>query len=184
MGMPVRDAEQSILVQPTAGDIERGVRGDPENCAYAQCVKRMLKTSVVFVYHTVAYIEVLNERGDNVLERYVIQDGTKEYLETFDANKNVKPAGFKLKAPEYSKTLDYKASYSRRARRTGAYERWETTRREKKQREASGEKIERRKVKAKKTSGSFRDGTGFVRFIGAGTQGRLTKRGDLEEAVA
>lgn len=175
MGMPVRDAEQSILVQPTLGDIEKGVRGDPEACAYAQCVKRMLKSSTVFVYLTTAYIEVLTEEGESVLERYLIKDGTKDYLENFDADKGVKPAGFKLRAPEFSKTLDYKAAYQKRAHKTGAYERWEQARKEKKAREANGQKQERRKVRARQTVGSFRMGTGLVRFIGVGAS-RLHKR--------
>lgn len=175
MGMPVRDAEQSILVQPTLGDIEKGVRGDPEACAYAQCVKRMLKSSTVFVYHTVAYIEVLTEQGNPVLERYLIKNGTKDYLEHFDADKGVKPAGFKLRAPEFSKTLDYKAAYQKRAHKTGAYERWEEARKERKSRAANGEKVSTRKVKARQTVGSFRQGTGCVRFVGAGAS-RLAKR--------
>lgn len=169
MGMPVRDATQSILVQPTAEDIAQGIKGDPEHCAFAQCVRRMLKSSTVFVYHTVAYVEVLGSKGERVLERYVIRAGAKEYLEDYDAKDKVKPAGFKLKAPEYSQTLDYKASLIRHYKRDGSYARWEAARKAR-----NGKKATRKRIEAKRTIGPFRDGTGCVRFIGL-AEGRLGK---------
>lgn len=169
MGMPVRDATQSILVQPTKEDIAQGVKGDPEQCAFAQCVKRMLKTSVVFIYHTVAYVEVLGSDGKPVLERYMIRDGTKEYLEDYDAAETIQPAGFSLKSPNYSQTLDYKAALRRQYRRNGSSDRWEENRKKRK-----GKKATHKRIVAKKTIGSFRDGTGCVRFIGM-AEGRLSK---------
>lgn len=176
MGMPVRDAEQSILVQPIREDIDKAVRGDPENCAYARCVKRMLKSSVVFVYHTVAYIEVLDSKGERVLERYFIKNGTRDYLETFDGGSSkVEPAGFSLKAPPISQTLDYKAAIRKRQVRAGLYARWQDNRKEKLLIEKkTGKKLIRRRVIAKRTVGSFRDGTGCVKFIGT-HEGRLAK---------
>jgi hypothetical protein len=167
MGMPVRDAERDILVQPTKGDIAKGVKGDPEQCAYAQCVRRMLDARVVFVYHTIAYVEALTEKGESVLLRYTIKDGTKEYLETYDSGKDVKPAGFSLRAPNYSMTLDYKAALRKDQKQRGLIERWQKTREEKlHQEKQSGRKLIRRRVVANKTVGSFRDGTGCVRFMG------------------
>jgi hypothetical protein len=167
MGMPVRDAAADILVQPTKGDIAKGVKGDPEQCAYAQCVKRMLNARVVFVYHTVAYAEALTEKGDSVLLRYTIKDGTKQYLETYDSGQDVKPAGFSLRAPNYSMTLDYKAALRKDQKRRGLTERWQKTREEKlRQEKQTGRKLIRRRVVANRTVGSFRDGTGCVRFMG------------------
>jgi hypothetical protein len=167
MGMPVQDAEADILVQPTRGDIAKGIKGDPEQCAYAQCVKRMLNARVVFVYHTVAYVEALTEKGDSVLLRYTIRDGTKEYLETYDSGKDVKPAGFSLRAPNYSMTLDYKAALRKDQKRRGLTHRWQQNRLDKlRQEQQTGRKLIRRRVVANRTVGSFRDGTGCVRFMG------------------
>jgi len=175
LGMPVRDAKQSMLVQPSKEDIKAGVRGDPEHCAYAECLRRTLRSSVVYIYNTIAYVEVLDERGNHVLERYTIKDGTRENMENFDGGVKVEPAGFKLREPTKSQTLDYKMKMRAKQRRSGLEAKWNQTRAEKLAAEKAGKSVKRHKRKAP-TEGlaSFRYGTGCVKFYGT-AEGRLIK---------
>jgi hypothetical protein len=105
-GMPVRDAERSFPVQPDAEDIRNAKRGDPERCAYALCLKRYLHTDSVFIYKTIAYVGVLDEKGNRIFERYEIKNSAREYINAFDNGETVSPAGFTLDAPSPSHTLD------------------------------------------------------------------------------
>src|SRR5215467_13962734 len=95
-GLPVREGRGDILVQPTREDIKSAVRKDPQNCAYAKCLKRMLQTSRVFVYSTVAYVETLDERGNPIMERFEIRNHAHAYIERFDSGQEVNPGGFLL----------------------------------------------------------------------------------------
>lgn len=106
-GMPVRDAKEAIRVQPDSMDIKLAKRGDPNHCAYAECLRRQWKTDNVWIFKRTAYMQVLDEHGLPVVERFTIGNGGQKYIQDFDNGKPVKPAGFVLSPPSLSHTLDY-----------------------------------------------------------------------------
>lgn len=121
-GLPVRDGTSSIRVQPNKVDLKKGVPGDPTHCAYAECLRRQWNAPNVWIFKTVAYVQLVDENSKPVIERYAIQEEARWYLERFDNGDEVHPAGFILTPPKTAKTLDVittanrKASADRRAR--------------------------------------------------------------------
>jgi hypothetical protein len=167
-GLPVREGRGDILVQPTKSDIIKAMPHDPENCAYAICLKRMLDTSRVFVYTTVAYVETMDEKGMRIMERYLVKNHAHAWVQKFDAGEEVNPGGFILHKPTGGKTLEYKRKMSRHWSRQNPA----------RSRELAASSYQRQMAKRKNPSakefrGSFRDGTGQVRFFGT-YEGKLT----------
>jgi hypothetical protein len=154
-GIAVREARGNLLVQPNKRDIESALPEDPEHCAYARCIRRTLECENVFVFKTVAYIEVLDRKGKPTMERYIVRKHAKEFLVKFDGGERVAPGGFTFHAPSRCNTLDYKAEQTR------AYRRSPHAR-------ITGERI-------RATSYSLRHGTGQVHFIGKGVITRHLK---------
>jgi hypothetical protein len=107
-GMPVREARAPMHVQPNRDDIRGATREDPENCAFARCLKRTLDCQNVFVFSSIAYIETLDEQGKRLMERYSVKKYAKEYLLKFDGGEKVSPGGFVFHVPNRAKTLNYK----------------------------------------------------------------------------
>jgi hypothetical protein len=114
-GIPVREARAAMHVQPSREDIRGATKEDPENCAYARCLKRTLDCKNVFVFRSIAYIETLDERGNPVMERYMVRSYAQEYLLKFDGGEKVAPGGFVFHVPTKCKTLNFKMhEYHRR----------------------------------------------------------------------
>jgi hypothetical protein len=160
-GLPVREGRGDILVQPNRADIKAATRHDPQNCAYAICLRRMLETSRVYVYTTVAYVETLDEKGHQLMERYVVKNHAHAWVQKFDKGEEVNPGGFILHKPIGSKTLEHKRRNSSR---------WVHSHREH-ARELSNASYRRQREKkknppVKEYAGTFRDGTGMVKFVG------------------
>jgi hypothetical protein len=157
-GIPVREARGDILVKPTKGDIDKAIPHDPENCVYAVCVKRMLSTQHAYVYTNVAYIETQDEKGDAIMERYMVRNSAKHWMQRYDKGEEVKPGGFVLHKAPPSYTLEAKARYGRR---------WVKANPERIKMHYKNAQAKRKAPKARQLNGvSFRDGTGQVRFIG------------------
>lgn len=116
-GIPVREARAAIHVQPNKQDIAGATREDPENCAYARCLKRTLDCGNVFVFRSTAYVETLDERGNRIMERYAVRQYAKEYLLRFDGGEKIEPGGFVFHVPSNCRTLNYKMRdyYKRKA---------------------------------------------------------------------
>jgi hypothetical protein len=113
--IPVREARAAMHVQPNRDDIKGATKEDPENCAYARCLKRTLDCTNVFVFRSIAYVETLDERGKPVLERYSVRSYAREYLLKFDGGERVEPGGFVFHVPSRCRTLHYKVlDYYRR----------------------------------------------------------------------
>lgn len=115
----MREARASMHVQPNKRDIEGATREDPENCAYARCLKRTLECKNVFVFRSIAYIETLDEQGKTIMERYVVRTYAQDYLLRFDGGETVPPGGFVFHAPNRSKQLDYKMKNYWQRKRAG-----------------------------------------------------------------
>lgn len=107
-GIPVREARAAMHVQPNKEDIRGATREDPENCAYARCLKRTLDCRNVFVFRSIAYIETLDEKGNPTMERYSVRRYAKEYLLRFDGGEKIAPGGFVFHVPSRCRTLNYK----------------------------------------------------------------------------
>jgi hypothetical protein len=165
-GLPVREARGNILVKPTQDDIDHALRHNPQQCAYALCLKRMLQTKRVFVYHTVAYIETADEAGNPIMERYMIRNSAYHYIQAFDKGEPTTPGGFTLHKPNPSYTLEGKRRYyqsrkknpERDALRRQYQKSWYQSYRSPKAKQLG--------KSSNQTAFSFRDGTGQVRFIG------------------
>jgi len=152
MGIPVREARAAMHVQPNKDDIKGATKEDPENCAYARCLKRTLDCQNVFVFRSVAYVETLDEQGNRLMERYMVRKHAKDYLLKFDGGERVGPGGFVFHVPQHAKTLDYKISDYQRRKKAG--------------KPTSGPKNTGARL-AKPKSYNLRDGKGAVHFITA-----------------
>lgn len=114
-GIPVREARAAMHVQPNKEDIRGATREDPENCAYARCLRRTLDCRSVFVFRSVAYIETLDEKGQPIMERYDVRKYAKDYLTKFDDGEKIEPGGFVFHVPPKCRTLNAKlANYYKR----------------------------------------------------------------------
>jgi hypothetical protein len=114
-GIPVKEARAAMHVQPNKADIAGATREDPENCAYARCLRRTLDCRNVFVFRSIAYVETLDEKGQPLMERYAVRRHAKEYLLRFDGGEKIEPGGFTFHPPNKSRTLNYKlANYHQR----------------------------------------------------------------------
>jgi hypothetical protein len=164
-GIPVRDARADMFVQPLSEDIQQAVQGDPENCAYARCIKRTMHSQTVFIYKNVAYIQTLDEDGNPLIQRWIISQRARRYIKAFDQGETIREGGFWFQAPRGSKTLSYHRNWTAtdRANNADRYKQYQLTHQKNK---LLGT------VKSKTPSefimGSFRDGVGQVKFVGEG----------------
>jgi hypothetical protein len=151
-GIPVREARAAMHVRPNRDDIKGATKEDPENCAFARCLKRTLEAKSVFVFTSIAYIESLDEQGSAIMERYAVKTYAKEYLLKFDGGEKIEPGGFVFHVPNRTKTLDYKMQDYHKRKAQG--------------KPMSGPKNTGTKV-AKPKSYGLRNGKGAVHFITA-----------------
>jgi len=171
-GLPIREARGDILVKPTQFDIDKATPHDPENCVYAIAVKRMLQTKRVFVYTHIAYVESLDDQGVQIMERYMVRNSAKHAMDHYDKTGEMVPAGFVLHKPPPSYTLDAKARYGKK---------WVKANRdlvlEYAKRNYEKRKKQRKAPVARQLNGTWRDGTGCVRFLGTREGIIKTKKG-------
>lgn len=106
--MPVIEARASIHVQPNAKDIAGATKESPTDCAYARCLRRTFESPSVYVFRTVAYVQTLDEKGQPILERFIVRKYAREYIVKFDGGERVEPGGFVFHAPPPSTTLKHK----------------------------------------------------------------------------
>ena len=118
-GIIVREAKAAIHVQPNQQDIKGATREDPENCAYARCLKRTLDCDNVFVFSSVAYLQMLDEKGAPMMVRYAVRTYAKGYLLKFDSGEKIEPGGFVFHPPSRCRTLDYKVKQYHKAKGKG-----------------------------------------------------------------
>jgi len=118
-GLPVREARASIHVQPNSDDISGAVKEDPQNCAYARCLKRTLQAKDVFIFRSRAYIQTLDEKGNPIMERFLVKKHARDYIVRFDGGMRVEPGGFIFHAPTKKMTLAYKMQGERLRRASG-----------------------------------------------------------------
>src|SRR5215469_3175462 len=112
--VPVFDATMMICLFPQKPDVEDATPGDPENCAYARCIKRVWPHARrVRIWRNVALVETTNNRGETIAERYIISSKGKRALKNLDLGVGT-PQPCSLLPPTPSTTLEGMREKSRR----------------------------------------------------------------------
>lgn len=105
-GLPIVEAKAPLRVQPSKADIRGATKNDPENCVFSRACKRMWDCDRVLFLGTRAYVELLDKRGKRHVERFDIDAASRKMIKDFDAGKTIDPAGFVLRPPCKSHTLE------------------------------------------------------------------------------
>jgi hypothetical protein len=83
--VPTVDATEMMVLFPKKIDLEKARPGDPENCVYARCVKRVIPSARrVRIWRGIALVESKNKKGETVALRYIISNSGKKALRKFD----------------------------------------------------------------------------------------------------
>jgi hypothetical protein len=101
-----RDAKQNLRVIVTDADIKIAVRVDPCNCAIAKACHRMFNSTAAVIFHTIAYVDLIDDKSKRWLERFVVSRSAKRAIELFDKTGKADPAGFILRAPSPCNTTE------------------------------------------------------------------------------
>lgn len=110
----VTDAKENLRVFIRPSDVKKAKRKDPARCAFANACKRTFGSSKVLFFRRVAYVELKDQKGKRHVERFILSDGMRELIESFDQGKPIIPdAGFLLKRPCPAKTLEAERKYQR-----------------------------------------------------------------------
>lgn len=167
-GLPIREARGDIIVQPTPRDLAKSVPNSPTHCAYAIFLKRAYNCPKVFIFETTAYVQTKDERGNPIVERFIIKDHAASYIRKFDNGEPVSSAGFVLHKPTPGKELEHKRRKSRQ---------WYLKNKEHARDVARKAYQKRRKspVPREIEVQSVRKGTGCVKFIGT-YDGRISPK--------
>jgi hypothetical protein len=104
--IPVVDSKFTTLLQPTEEDIKKGVRGDPAQCMYAVCCRRLYGSEIVYFTRQRAYIELRGKKGRYELHRFILANPAMVGIKDFDASRDVSPEAILLLAPKGRQRLD------------------------------------------------------------------------------
>jgi hypothetical protein len=120
-GLPVIDGEHDLRVFINQSDLDNAVRKDPGACVFAAACKRIFGSSKVLFFKSVAYVDLPDGNGARRVERFEMPDKMRELIEAFDRGEMTIPeAGFLLKVPKASFTLEYRRNISRKTRKRAA----------------------------------------------------------------
>lgn len=116
--IPIIDAKKSIRIQPNFADIDGAKPDDATNCVFARCVKRMWGANTVAFFRGIAYVQLLDNKGRPRIERFCISRHGQKMIRQFDEGgpRAVSAAGFELKPPPPSMTLDARKSEKKKSR--------------------------------------------------------------------
>lgn len=105
--VPVQDAVEPLVLFPKMLDLQTATPGDPENCVYAKCVKRVIpKARRVRIWRSVALVESRNSAGETIALRYSISKNGQKVLKNFDQGVGeLKPCS--LLVPSRCRTLSF-----------------------------------------------------------------------------
>lgn len=166
--VPVKDAKRDLHVQPTPEDFSNGVPRDPGNCGFSRTCQRAFGSKLVLFLARVAYVDLLDDKGNRVVNRYLIDERGVAIIKQYDAlSKNGElpvgfvPSGFTLKAPPPGATLEAIRASSRRDREARREALIKGTLIERKSR---GPNKKHKVTQMHVRSSFFRHGTGMVQF--------------------
>lgn len=118
-GLPVEDATAPVFIQPSREDIDSGIPGDPCNCMYANAFKRLYNSHNVFIFSEIAYIEMLNSKGEHIMKRYFIKGDAHKLRQAFDEGIPIPAHGVSFDIPTGSKSLSGKHAYDQKRKQAG-----------------------------------------------------------------
>ena len=153
MGLPVEEANAPLYVQPNDKDIHGATKGDPENCMYARCIKRCYGSAHCVIFKEIAYVQLVNEKGQRVYRRFELSAKMRRNRLRFDLGEKIKVHGLILNPPAPERRLDARIK-DYKARIAAGYK--------KPPRDREG--IRRRIAPTNGTLYS-RDGSGMVKFL-------------------
>jgi hypothetical protein len=106
--VPIVDATEMICLFPKKIDLENAEPGNPENCVYARCIKRVWPNSRrVRIWRGVALVETKDQHGETIAKRYIVSSkGRKSLMELDQGIGEIQPCS--LFAPTPSTSLDHK----------------------------------------------------------------------------
>lgn len=117
--LPVVDAEKDLRVFIAPEDVAKATKKDPGYCVFAQACRRQFHATKVLFFRRVAYVELPTESGERRVERFIMGDGMRPLIESFDRGQGVIPkAGFLLRAPGPAHRFEAKKAKSKRDRET------------------------------------------------------------------
>jgi hypothetical protein len=100
-GLPVVDADESIMLHILPEDVKGSRKADPANCAAARACKRELKKEAK-VYKTRIYI-----KNKNSWTRYITPMSITKEIVAFDRGASFEPGEYTVKAVPQSARLGY-----------------------------------------------------------------------------
>lgn len=104
--IPLMDASENFLVQPSEDDIRNAVPQDELRCMYCLAVKRQLVGSkMVQVSRTRAFVEQ-KRAGQWIMLRYAVKGVARKNIEKFDKLEPVSDDAVIFAAPKGSERLD------------------------------------------------------------------------------
>jgi len=107
------DKDLRVFIQPE--DVRSATKKDPGCCVFAQACKRQFAATKVLFWKSVAYVELPGADGKKRVERFQLGPQMRDLIEDFDKGLPVSEvAGFELKKPRPSYTLDGKLAKNRR----------------------------------------------------------------------
>ena len=110
----VIDAEKDLRVFIQPEDVKSATAKDPGCCVFAQACKRQFAASKVLFWRSVAYVELPGPDGKRRVERFTLPPEMRDLIENFDrGNKVSEVAGFELKRPRPTETLEGKLKKNR-----------------------------------------------------------------------
>jgi hypothetical protein len=121
-GLPVVDAKEDLRIPITTEAMKRGKKMDPENCVAAVVCRENFGSSAAVFFKTVAYVDVIGGDKKHRVERFVLSEQMREFIEAFDRDEKVDAvdAWLVLKAPPRGKQLEYTRKKNRKYREAKA----------------------------------------------------------------
>ncbi len=119
--LEVVEAQKDLRVFIRPSDVRKARAKDPEQCVFAKACRRQFDATKVLFLKSVAYVDLPGEDGVRRVERFQMSPQMRDLVESFDRGQPIRDiAGFELRKPRPSYTLEAKAEKSRgeRERRT------------------------------------------------------------------
>lgn len=101
-GLPVVEAEETLLVVVRAADVRGATKRDPTNCALARACRRLFHSRAVVIFRTVAYIDLPGENNQRVVKRFVNSPRVRSALSVLDTTNQFPPGRYEfLPVPQW-----------------------------------------------------------------------------------
>ncbi len=112
--LPIVEATHELRVFVEEQDINGAKVKDWGNCVFARACARLFGSRRVAFFRYVAYVELPQEDGSRVAERFYLTKAVSEQIRLFDKTHTAPPGGFLLLPPKPSHKLAQKDEYRKR----------------------------------------------------------------------